>query len=200
MKIYCKPFEDLTNNPLNGKVVDISSNTTNLPIAQIDDVYEQYPYTVERMIALKDDEGNVVLDDFENELMIVAVDEEGNVIYDTLIGTRLKECVVEFDVTEETFLSRNLVEMYNSTYWVDKIGIALVQDEYIKCSCDYIEQGICCDKVREIEAKIKIEELENDLLKEKEARATHSVSILDVAKIALDSKQRIELLENGGAL
>jgi len=184
MKIYCKPFE--TKNRLHGTVEDLLTNTTDLPIEYVDNLYYDYEYQLPRLTEKLDEEGNVVyetkfIDDVETQvpLMIQATetikipneqnvyDEEGNIIgvetvyayeekllFDTLTEPRLKECVVEFEVTDENFLSRSIEEMLTSTYWQDgenvKFGIRR-------------DFGKVTDKSKEVKLKFENQEIKETI-------------------------------------
>ena len=134
MKIYCKPYET-EKFGLNGKVLDLLNNTTPYPTLLIDDIYYYYEYQVERMAELLDEDGNTVLNDEGNPIMVEAADNEGNPLYDIVKEPRLKDCVVEFDISDEsksnnkTMNERNNLQKLRSTYWVDKIGI-LNEEEF----------------------------------------------------------------------
>lgn len=160
MKIYCKPYMG-PGDSITGSVVDIESNTTNLPTVSIDDIYEDYPVEIERLMEKSDEDLQVVLDEDNNPVMVQAIDEEtGEPIYDTIYEQRLKDCVVEFDVTDKYFLKRTVKEKLCSIYWNKTFSIL---SGYETCNSEYSV------KANEIEAKIKAIELERNLEKTKES-------------------------------
>ncbi len=180
MRIYCKPYLN-DKNILNGNVIDMITYTEDYPIVFIDDIYE----TLYDLIVSKIEvDGELV-----NEL-----DENGNIIYIEEPYQSLKECAVEFEVVNEDFLIRNTAEILHSTYWRDKFGY---QSEYEKIQSDY-SNGIKTIKCKEVEAKIKVAELENkQLVSEDKLNEKSDLNSSMQFEIIQNLLQRVEQLEGG---